>query len=147
LNFRKYLVLLSVIIFGSIGDVLLARGMRDIGQLSVSQIPHLIPALLNPWILLGIGCLLIFFTSYSTALSWADLTFVLPATAIGYVVLALLSQYFLHEQISWERWVGILLIVVGVGFVAGGPSTTERQPGEQPTPLQSPSPEVIGKRS
>jgi drug/metabolite transporter (DMT)-like permease len=147
LNFRKYLVLLSVIIFGSIGDVLLARGMRDIGQLSVSQIPHLIPALLNPWILLGIGCLLIFFTSYSTALSWADLTFVLPATAIGYVVLALLSQYFLHEQISWQRWIGILLIVVGVGFVAGGPSRTERQSNEHGSPRESLSPEVIGRRS
>ena len=125
MNIRKYLVLLAIIIFGSCGDVLLSRGMRDIGQLSVSQIPHLIPALANPWILLGIGCLLIFFTSYSTALSWADLTFVLPATAIGYVVIALLSHFFLHEQISIQRWTGILLIVIGVGFVAGGPSRTE----------------------
>jgi drug/metabolite transporter (DMT)-like permease len=147
LNLRKYLVLLSVIIFGSIGDVLLARGMRDVGQVGVSEIPHLIPALLNPWILLGIGCLLIFFSSYSAALSWADLTFVLPATAIGYVVLALLSHFFLHEQISWQRWVGILLIVIGVGFVAGGPSRTERPADEQPTPLESTSPEVIGRPS
>jgi drug/metabolite transporter (DMT)-like permease len=147
LNFRKYLVLLSVIIFGSIGDVLLARGMRDIGQVSVSQIPRLIPALLNPWILVGIACLLVFFTSYSTALSWADLTFVLPATAIGYVVLALLSHYFLHEQISWERWIGILLIVVGVGFVAGGPSRTERTSDERPGTLESASPEIISRHS
>jgi drug/metabolite transporter (DMT)-like permease len=124
-NFRKYLVLLAIIIFGSCGDVLLSRGMRDVGQISLRQIPHLIPALANPWILLGIGCLLIFFTSYSAALSWADLTFVLPATAVGYVVIALLSHFFLHEQISVQRWVGILLIVVGVGFVAGGPSRTE----------------------
>src|SRR5512140_4001288 len=98
--------------------------MRDVGQITIGQLPHLIPALANPWILLGIGCLLIFFTSYSTALSWADLTFVLPATAVGYVVIALLSHFFLHEQISIQRWVGILLIVVGVGFVAGGPSRT-----------------------
>jgi drug/metabolite transporter (DMT)-like permease len=144
LNLRKYLVLLSVVIFGSIGDVLLARGMRDIGQVSVSQIPHLIPALLNPWILLGIGCLLIFFTSYSTALSWADLTYVLPATAIGYVVLALLSHFFLHEQISWQRWIGIFLIVIGVGFVAGGPAKTAHQANEQPASM---SPEVIGRHS
>jgi drug/metabolite transporter (DMT)-like permease len=123
-NSRKYLVLLAIIIFGSCGDVLLSRGMRDVGQIGLSQIPHLIPALANPWILLGIGCLLIFFTSYSTALSWADLTFVLPATAVGYVVIALLSHFFLHEQISIQRWIGILLIVVGVGFVAGGPSRT-----------------------
>ncbi len=126
MNFRKYLVLLAIIIFGSCGDVLLSRGMRDVGQIRLSQIPHLIPALANPWILLGIGCLLIFFTSYSTALSWADLTFVLPATAIGYVVIALLSHFFLHEQISIQRWLGILLIVIGVGFVAGGPHRSDQ---------------------
>ena len=125
MNFRKYLVLLAIIIFGSCGDVLLSRGMRDVGQIDLRQLLHLIPALANPWILLGIGCLLIFFTSYSAALSWADLTFVLPATAVGYVVIALLSHFFLHEQISRQRWIGILLIVVGVGFVAGGPSRTE----------------------
>jgi drug/metabolite transporter (DMT)-like permease len=125
-NFRKYLVLLAIIVFGSFGDVLLSRGMRDVGQISFKQIPHLIPALANPWILVGIGCLLVFFTSYSTSLSWADLTFVLPATAIGYVVIALLSHFWLHEQISIQRWLGILLIVIGVGFVAGGPHRSDQ---------------------
>jgi drug/metabolite transporter (DMT)-like permease len=125
-SFRKYLVLLSVIIFGSCGDVLLSRGMRDVGEIHIQQLPHVIGALANPWVLLGVGSLLIFFASYSAALSWADLTYVLPATAFGYVVLALLSKFFLHEQISASRWVGILLISAGVGFVAGGPTQTTR---------------------
>ncbi len=126
MSFRKYLVLLAVIIFGACGDVLLSRGMRQVGEIHLSQIPRLIPALANPWVLIGIGSLLIFFASYSAALSWADLTYVLPATAFGYVLLALLSRFFLHEQISVQRWIGIVLISAGVGFVAGGPSRTER---------------------
>jgi drug/metabolite transporter (DMT)-like permease len=59
-------------------------------------------------------------------LSWADLTYVLPATAFGNVIVALLSKFWLHEPISLERWAGIVLITIGVGFVAQGPSRTER---------------------
>jgi drug/metabolite transporter (DMT)-like permease len=73
----------------------------------------------------GIFCLLGFMWSYMTALSFADLTFVLPATAVGYVVMALLGRFWLHEHISPLRWLGIALIVAGVGLVAGGPSRTE----------------------
>jgi len=86
----------------------------------------LIAAVFTPWIAVGIGLLICFFASYLTALSWADLTFVLPATAFGNVIVALLSRFWLHEPISLERWAGILLITLGVGFVAQGPSLTER---------------------
>ena len=73
----------------------------------------------------GIFFLLVFFASYLTALSWADLTFVLPATALGYVVVALLGKFVLHEDVSATRWLGIALVSAGVGFVARGPSLTE----------------------
>jgi drug/metabolite transporter (DMT)-like permease len=66
-----------------------------------------------------------------TALSWADLTFVMPATAFGYVIVALLSRFWLHEHLSIYRWTGILLIVCAVGFVAGGPSRTEHEPSRE----------------
>jgi drug/metabolite transporter (DMT)-like permease len=89
----------------------------------------LIAAVFTPWIALGIAMLLGFFASYLTALSWADLTYVLPATAFGNVIVALFARFFLHETISWQRWFGVVLITVGVGFVAQGPSFTER-----PTP-------------
>jgi drug/metabolite transporter (DMT)-like permease len=49
----------------------------------------------------------------------------MPATALNYVVIALLGHYWLHEQLSWSRWAGIGLIVCAVGFVAGGPSQTQ----------------------
>ena len=73
---------------------------------------------------MGIALLIGFFASYLTALSWADLTFVLPATAFGNVIVALFARFWIHEAISWQRWLGVVLITVGVGFVAHGPSLT-----------------------
>jgi drug/metabolite transporter (DMT)-like permease len=125
LSFRKYLVLLSVVLFSSTGDVMLSRGMKQIGEIHLTNLGSVFSALGNVWVLLGIFFLFIFFASYLTSLSWADLTFVLPATAFGYVVMALLAHFLLHEHISVQRWCGIMLIVAGVGFVAGGPSHTE----------------------
>ena len=128
MTFRKYLVLLSVVVFGSIGDSFLARGMRDVGAIDVHHVLHVFSALANVWVILGILFLLGFMSSYMTALSFADLTYVLPATAISYVFMALLSIFWLHEHVSLQRWTGIALIVTGVGLVAGGPARTERLP-------------------
>jgi len=86
----------------------------------------LINAVFTPWIGAGIALLIGFFASYLSALSWADLTYVLPATAFGNVIVALFARFWLHETISWQRWAGIVLITVGVGFVTQGPSLTER---------------------
>jgi drug/metabolite transporter (DMT)-like permease len=127
---QRYLILLAVMLTASVGDTLLSHGMSQVGPVSLNHLGLLLTAMKNPWVITGILCLLGFFASYLTALSWADLTFVLPSTAFGYVVVALLSKFWLHETISLYRWAGILLIVCGVGFVANGPSLTE-QP--QPT--------------
>jgi drug/metabolite transporter (DMT)-like permease len=127
-NLRKYLVLGAVMLFGAFGDVCLSRGMRGV-EISASQLTQVFPALLNPWVIAGMVFLIAFFASYLTALSWADLTYVLPATAMGYVAIALLAKFFLHENVSFSRWLGILLITAGVGFVAGGPEITQA-PGE-----------------
>ena len=121
---RKYLVLLAVVIFGSCGDVCLGRGMRDFGAVTSSNWHLLVGAIADPWIIVGICFLIGFFCSYITALSWADLTFVLPATAISYVFMALLAKVFLHENVTVAHWIGIGLITAGVGFVATGPSLT-----------------------
>jgi drug/metabolite transporter (DMT)-like permease len=123
-TFRKYLVLAGVTVFAAAGDSLLARGMQDVGNVSLHHLSELIAAILNPWIALGIVFLLGFFATYMTALSWADLTYVLPASSLGYVLLALIAKFVLHEQVSTLRWVGIALISAGVGFVAGGPALT-----------------------
>jgi drug/metabolite transporter (DMT)-like permease len=128
LSLQRYLILLAVMLTASVGDTLLSRGMTQVGPVSMGHLGMLLVAMRNPWVVTGILCLLGFFASYLTALSWADLTFVLPATAFGYVVVALLSKFWLHETVSIYRWLGIVLIVCGVGFVANGPSLTEHEP-------------------
>jgi multidrug transporter EmrE-like cation transporter len=122
---RQYLILGLVSITAPLGDSCLARGMTAMPSISLAHPAALLAAVFTPWIGLGIALLIAFFVSYLTALSWADLTFVLPATAFGYVLIAFLSVVWLHETISFERWAGIALISLGVGFVAQGPSRTE----------------------
>ena len=124
MNLRKILVLAGVVIFGALGDVALSRGMKEIGSVSLHNIPSLVSALFTPWVALGILLLIAFFASYLTSLSFADLTYVLPATSVGYILMALLARFFLHEHVSLTRWIGVVLIAAGVGFVASGPAKT-----------------------
>ena len=138
MTFRKYLVLAGITVFASAGDSMLSYGMKQTGAVSLHDLPSLILAVLNPWIAGGILLLLAFFAAYMNALSWADLTYVLPATSLGYVLLALLAKFVLHEQVSPLRWLGIALISGGVGFVAGGPALTSHEHrGTQSAPIRS----------
>ena len=125
LKLSQYAVLALTAICAPLGDTCLSRGMKPLPPISLTHPGELIAAVFTPWIAAGIALLIGFFASYLTALSWADLTYVLPATAFGNVIVALLSRFWLHEPISIARWAGILLITVGVGFVAQGPSRTE----------------------
>jgi drug/metabolite transporter (DMT)-like permease len=125
MTFRRYLVLGVVAVTAPLGDTLLSVGMKRVGPVPLDHLGTLIYALRTPQILVGIALLVCFFASYLASLSWADLTFVLPATSIGNVIVALLAKFWLHEQISPDRWIGILLITAGVGFVTQGPSYTE----------------------
>ncbi len=134
----QYAVLVFIMLGASAGDALLSRGMRQIGPIPLDHPGLLFHALLNVWVLAGITVLIGFMGSYMAALSWADLTFVQPATAFGNVVTALIGRVWLHEVITPMRWAGIVCIVIGVGFVANGPSRTEHMAaaaehtGEQP---------------
>lgn len=121
----QYSILIAIMLTASVGDFLLSMGMAKVGAVDLHHLGLLWNALFNPFVDIGIILLIGFFACYTTALSWADLTFVMPATAFGYVVIALLARFFKHEQLSVSRWCGIGLIVCAVGFVAGGPSRTE----------------------
>lgn len=137
LSGRQYLILGLVALCAPLGDTFLSRGMTRLPIISIAHPGSLIAAVFTPWIALGIALLIGFFASYLTALSWADLTFVLPATAFGNVIVALLARFWLNEPISLERWAGIVLITVGVGFVAHGPSRTERpEPVREEEPVR-----------
>ncbi len=126
---QQYGTLLAVVLTASFGDALLSRGMAQVvagsGPVDLHHLPLLFHALFNLNIDAGILLLIGFFATYTNALSWADLTFVMPATAFGNVVIALISRFLLHETLSWSRWLGILLITSAVGFVANRPARTE----------------------
>ena len=119
-----------MIIAGPLGNVLLGRGMKQAGALLIwppsrlfataSHIFHL------PSIWLGIGSLITFFVSYMLVLSWADYSFVQPASSLAYGVVALLGWLILGERVSPLRWVGIAVICLGV-YVVGrtGARTTD----------------------
>jgi drug/metabolite transporter (DMT)-like permease len=146
LTFRKYLVLAGVTVFAAAGDSMLSHGMKQAGNISIHHLQSVIFAVRNPWVAIGILLLLAFFAAYMNALSWADLTYVLPATSLGYVLLALVARFALHEQVSPLRWLGIAMISGGVGFVAGGPALTHSPQHES---NQKPDSEVAlsGERS
>jgi drug/metabolite transporter (DMT)-like permease len=129
---RKYLVLLGIILFGVTGDSLLSHGMKLSGSISLQHLSSIVLVVLNPWIAAGILFLLCFFASYMVSLSWADLTYVLPATSFGYILLTLIAKFVLHENVTWTRWLGILFISAGVGFVTQGPALTHKPPPEEP---------------
>src|SRR5450631_1080900 len=125
---RQYLILGLVALCAPLGDTCLSRGMTSLPPISLAHPASLVVAVFTPWIAAGIALLIGFFASYLTALSWADLTYVLPATAFGNMIVVMLSRFWLHETISWQRWLGVMLITGGVSFVAQGPSLTVRPP-------------------
>lgn len=101
-----------------LGNFFLTWGMRHVGGVvSLSPLPY-IAALFNPWVALGVSLLIVWLFSQMALLSWADLSYVLPVTSIGYVLVALVGRFFLHEQITPGRWIGIALITTGVTLVS-----------------------------
>ena len=128
----QYTVLAAIAVTSALGDTFLSRGMSQVGKVDAQHLSLLFTAMLNLNVITGVLLLIVFFGSYMAALSWVDLTFLMPATAFGNVIIALLSRYWLHEHLSLSRWSGILLITCAVGLVANGPSRTEHSPDSDP---------------
>lgn len=130
LRLKTYLLILMMIFFGPLGDILLSKGMKKIGAAPTwlpSDLFHFyFRAFTSGTIWLGIGSLLAFFTAYLLVLSWADYSYVQPASSLAYGVVALLGYFVLGEVVSATRWFGVLVICLGV-FVVGHthPRTTE----------------------
>lgn len=139
MTFRKYLVLAGVTLFSTMGDTLLSRGMKETGSISLHHLSSIFLVVLHPGIALGVVFLLAFFACYLTALSWADLTYVLPATSLSYVLLTLVARFWLHETVSLSRWLGVLLISLGVGFVTQGPVLTHKPRAAECHPPAAPA--------
>jgi multidrug transporter EmrE-like cation transporter len=119
LSAKTRLFTLIVIVSNVIGNLALSRGLHSTASLVGGPAVGYIRVLFNPWVALGVVFLIVWFLSHMTLLSWADLSYVLPVTAIGYALIALGGRVFLHESVSLVRWGGIAFIVFGVSLVGG----------------------------
>ena len=115
------LMIALVVLGGSIGDVLITKGMKEIGEISTLRARELLriagQALTNKWFLIGLFFMAVSFFSFLAALSMADLSKVLPATSVSFVITTIGAKFYLQEHINLARWAGILLICIGVTLV------------------------------
>ena len=119
----KTLVLVFIAaMLGGTGHVMLSKGMKTVGDLTEAPAGRLGGmigrAVSNPWLLAGVALQMTFFFMYLTLLSRANVSLVLPLTAVDYIVVALLAQALLGESVTPVRWAGIGLIAAGVIFVS-----------------------------
>jgi drug/metabolite transporter (DMT)-like permease len=126
-------LLFLMVMFGSSGDTLIGKGMRAVGPPAAWSVAPVLAFLTHaagaPAVWAGFACLLLFFLSYMLVLTWADFSFVLPASAAAYAVVPLLGHFILGEQVSPMRWAGVVLITLGVGLVGNTPPrTTQAEP-------------------
>jgi uncharacterized membrane protein len=135
LRIKTLVMVLAMVLCANVGDLMLKRGMTGIGAVdfTAAGLAHAFRlTITNGTIWLGIAFLLGFMASCMTVLSWADYSYVMPAGAFGYALLTLLAVVFLHERVSPERWVGVILICVGVLLVGQTrPRTTEAAVAEE----------------
>jgi uncharacterized membrane protein len=120
LRIKTLVVVLAMVVCANVGDLMLKRGMTQIGAvpLSLSGLQDaFLLTVTNGTIWIGIFFLTGFMLSYMTVLSWADYSYVMPAGAFGYALLTFLAVVFLHESVSPRRWIGVVLICVGVLLV------------------------------
>jgi drug/metabolite transporter (DMT)-like permease len=117
-----------MVFFGPLGDVLLSKGMKSLGVIpnwSFAVLAHLFVGIFTSGMIwLGIACLIGFFIAYTLVLTWADYSFVQPASSFSYGVVALLGHFMLGEVIRPMRWAGILVICCGVLIVGHTPPRT-----------------------
>ncbi|HMF67842.1 MAG TPA: hypothetical protein VK602_09570 [Phyllobacterium sp.] len=126
--FKTRILTLVVILSNVLGNFALSLGMKAhaVAVVSSGMMPY-VRAFFSPMVLLGVSLLILWMLSRMALMSWADLSFVLPITSIGYVMSALMGKFFLDEHISSQRWAGTLLIVAGIALVSFTPSRTPKQ--------------------
>lgn len=130
LHFKTVVLIVIMVSVAPLGDMFLRKGMEQVGAMpgwAPSELfDFFFAAFTSSTIWIGIGLLLGFFIAYLLVLSWADYSYVLPASSISTLVVALLAHFLLHETVRPLRWAGVALVCLGV-FVVGHthPRTTE----------------------
>ncbi len=119
-----------VILTNVIGNLLLSRGMHQVGEIVSASPLDYVRAFANPWALIGMCVLVLWMIAELALLSRADLSFVLPVTASAYVLIAMCGHFVLDEQISRMQWIGIVVVTLGAALVGGTPASTTQHPAE-----------------
>src|SRR4051794_26854096 len=127
LRLKTWICALVVVLSNVFGNFFMKRGLT--GPLETPL--EYITVLFRPYVALGVGLMILWTLSRMALLSWADLSYVLPVTAIGYVLVAIVGRVLLDEQISSARWAGIVLIMAG-GALARGRHPHAAPPGRPP---------------
>lgn len=119
---KTFIVIFLATLSAAVGEALLSYGMRSSGQVDLTRLSQWVDLILsvvrNHYVLLGVVFLAVFFFLYLAALSWADLSFVLPLTAMSFFFAALLAKFILREDVTWLRWVGTIIIIIGIAIVS-----------------------------
>jgi drug/metabolite transporter (DMT)-like permease len=134
---KTYVLLFLLVLLGSVGNTILSKGMKDAGDLDISQLSTIAAGaarvLTSGTIWAGIALMLLFMICHMLVLSWADYSFVMPFSAIAYALVPLLGYLFLHEQVSAARWIGIVLIFLGVLLINRTPPRTTTHAASSPS--------------
>jgi uncharacterized membrane protein len=122
LHLKTSVLILIMISVAPLGDTFLGKGMKIVGRMTswapADLFHFFFRAFTTGTVWLGIELLLAYFVAYILVLSWADYSYVQPASAASYVLIAILAHFVLHESISFTRWAGVVMICLGV-FVVG----------------------------
>lgn len=119
--FKTLIIMILAVSAGTVGDLLLAKGMKELGDISAMNLRGImnvaLQALTTPKLIIGTAMLAIFFFLWLAVLSWEDLSVALPMQALNYVLVAFLSQWFLGETVTPMRWTGTALVCLGVMLI------------------------------
>lgn len=127
LAFKTFSVLVLFIALKAVGNLSLAWGMKHLSENASANPLFYVRAMFNPFVLLGVVALIVALLVRMVLLSISDLSFVLPVTAVGYVIAAFLGKTVLHEEVSSTRWLGTVLIVIGAVLTGSTVNSTARK--------------------
>jgi drug/metabolite transporter (DMT)-like permease len=135
---KTYVFVFLLVLLGSVGNTILSKGMKNVGDVEISHLSSLAASLLHVvssgTIWLGITCMLLFFICHMLVLSWADYSFVMPFQALAYALVPLFGYLFLGDRVAATRWAGIVVIVAGVILINRTPARTTHPPDLPLTP-------------
>jgi drug/metabolite transporter (DMT)-like permease len=118
---REILLLLVIVVAGTGGELCVTRAMKEIGEVHdfrpAALLRFLFCALRVAWMWIGIAMMTVAFFALLAALSFENVSFVVPVTALSYAAGAVGAVLFLREHISVQRWIGVLIVCAGVTIV------------------------------